>query len=56
LVSIDFNGDERSSIFDALSTKMIGKRFVKVLAWYDNEWGFSCRMRDVALYLAKTLS
>jgi glyceraldehyde 3-phosphate dehydrogenase len=56
LVSIDFNGDERSSIFDALSTKMIGKRFAKVLAWYDNEWGFSCRMRDVAIYLSKTLS
>ena len=56
LVSIDFNGDERSSIFDALSTKMIGKRFSKVLAWYDNEWGFSCRMRDVAIYLSKTLS
>jgi len=56
LVSTDYNGDERSSIFDALSTKMIGKRFVKVLTWYDNEWGFSCRMRDVALYLAKTLS
>lgn len=56
LVSIDFNGDERSSIFDALSTKMIGKRLVKVLAWYDNEWGFSSRMRDVVLYIAQTLS
>lgn len=56
LVSIDFNGDERSSIFDALSTKVIGKRLVKVLAWYDNEWGFSSRMRDVVRYIAQSLS
>ncbi len=46
LVSIDFNGDSRSSIFDASLTRVSGDRMVKVTAWYDNEWGFSCRMLD----------
>ncbi len=48
LVSIDFNHDPRSSIFDATQTQVIDGRFVRVLAWYDNEWGFSSRMSDVA--------
>ncbi len=48
LVSCDFNGDPQSSIVDALSTKVINKKMVKVLAWYDNETGFSHRMVDVA--------
>ena len=46
LVSIDFNHDEHSSVFDATLTKLSGPRMVKVTAWYDNEWGFSCRMLD----------
>lgn len=53
LVSIDFNGSKYSSIVDAESTKVMDQRLVKVLAWYDNETGFSHRMVDVALYLAK---
>lgn len=53
LVSVDFKGNPHSSIFDAPSTKVIGGNMVKVLAWYDNEWGFSCRMRDVVLYMAQ---
>ena len=52
LVSVDFKGNPHSSIFDAPSTKVIGSNMVKVLAWYDNEWGFSSRMRDVVLYMA----
>ncbi len=53
LVSIDFNHDPRSSIFDAGLTKVSGGRLVKVLSWYDNEWGFSCRMLDTATVLAR---
>ena len=49
LVSTDFNHTEESSIFAADQTKVIGGRLVRVLAWYDNEWGFSCRMADVAV-------
>ena len=48
LVSCDFNHDPRSSIFDATLTKLSGERLVKVTAWYDNEWAFSCRMLDTA--------
>lgn len=51
LVSVDFNHTEASAIVDGLSTKVIEKRMVKVLAWYDNEWGFSCRMRDLVIYV-----
>ena len=51
LVSIDFNHDPRSSIYDATLTKITGGTFVKVCAWYDNEWGFSNRMLDTALAL-----
>ena len=53
LVSIDFKGDCHSSIIDAGSTKVIGKNMVKVLSWYDNEWGFSCRMSDLVKYMAE---
>lgn len=48
LVSIDFNHDACSSIFDSTLTKVSGTRLVKVTTWYDNEWGFSCRMLDTA--------
>jgi glyceraldehyde 3-phosphate dehydrogenase len=53
LVSVDFNGDKHSSIVDLASTMVVGPRMVKVLAWYDNETGFSNRMIDVALHMAK---
>jgi glyceraldehyde 3-phosphate dehydrogenase len=53
LVSIDFNHDPVSSSFDALSTKVIGGKMAKVLAWYDNEWGYSCRLVDLAKYVSK---
>ena len=52
LVSIDFKGNPASSIFDAPSTIVIGSNMVKVLAWYDNEWGYSCRLADLATYVA----
>lgn len=51
LVSIDFKGNPASSIFDAPSTMVIGGNMVKVLAWYDNEWGYSCRLADLAAYV-----
>jgi len=53
LVSADFRGDARSSIVDALSTMVIGGNLVKVLSWYDNEWGYSCRVRDLIEYLGQ---
>jgi len=53
LVSADFKGDPRSSILDALSTLVIGGTLVKVLSWYDNEWGYSNRVRDLIDYLGK---
>jgi len=52
LVSIDFKGNPASSIFDAPSTMVIESNMVKVLAWYDNEWGYSCRLADLAAYVA----
>ncbi|WP_299842373.1 type I glyceraldehyde-3-phosphate dehydrogenase [uncultured Roseovarius sp.] len=52
-VSIDFNHTEESSIFAPEQTKVIGNRLVRILAWYDNEWGFSCRMADVAVLMGK---
>ena len=55
LVSVDFNGNPSSSIFDSALTKVMDNNFVKVLSWYDNEWGFSNRMRDVALYIGQKL-
>ncbi len=53
LVSVDFKKDSRSSIFDATQTKVIEGNLVKVLSWYDNEWGFSNRMLDTALAMAE---
>jgi glyceraldehyde 3-phosphate dehydrogenase len=55
LVSSDFNGNPHSSIFDAALTKVMDNNFVKVLSWYDNEWGFSNRMRDVALFIGQRI-
>jgi glyceraldehyde 3-phosphate dehydrogenase len=52
LVSIDFKGNPASSIVDALSTLVIGGNMVKVLAWYDNEWGYSCRLADLIYFMA----
>jgi len=53
LVSIDFRGNSNSSIVDAEYTKVTGKNLVKVLSWYDNEWGYSCRVRDLVKYIAQ---
>ena len=53
LVSSDYQGDPRSSIIDGLSTLVIGGKRVKILAWYDNEWGFSNRLVDLALLMEK---
>ena len=55
LVSIDYRGDERSSIIDAQSTMVIGKNMVKVVSWYDNEWGYSNRLADLTNYVADKL-
>src|SRR5262249_28371178 len=52
LVSADFEGNSHSSIVDAHYTKVVGDKCVKVLAWYDNEWGYSCRCRDLIKFLA----
>ncbi len=56
LVSIDFNHNQASSIVDASLTKVIGKNMGKISSWYDNEWGFSNRMCDIALYLNKNFN
>ncbi len=53
LVSIDYNGDSHSSTVDGLSTKVIGGKMVKVISWYDNEWGFSKRMGELLLFISK---
>jgi glyceraldehyde 3-phosphate dehydrogenase len=55
LVSMDFKGDDRSSIIDAASTMVAGEDLLKVIAWYDNEWGYSCRVADLAKYMADRL-
>ena len=52
LVSVDFKGNSASSIFDSLSTMVIGGNLVKVISWYDNEWGYSCRLADLAAFVA----
>ena len=52
LVSVDFRKNSNSSIVDAEYTKVIGGRMLKVLSWYDNEWGYSCRVRDLIKYIA----
>ena len=53
LVSADFRGDPRSSIVDSPMTLVIGGTLVKVISWYDNEWGYSCRVRDLINYIGK---
>jgi glyceraldehyde 3-phosphate dehydrogenase len=53
LVSVDFMSNPNSAIVDGLSTKVLGDNFIKVLAWYDNEWGYSCRLVDLVKYIAK---
>jgi glyceraldehyde 3-phosphate dehydrogenase len=55
LVSSDFKTDPHSSIVDAPSTLLLGDRSAKVVSWYDNEWGFSCRMVDLITYMAERL-
>jgi glyceraldehyde 3-phosphate dehydrogenase len=56
LVSMDFKGDTRSSIIDLESTMVLGGNFVKVIAWYDNEWGYSCRVADLTKFVAERLA
>ncbi|OGO04699.1 MAG: type I glyceraldehyde-3-phosphate dehydrogenase [Chloroflexi bacterium RBG_13_56_8] len=53
LVSMDFKKDPRSSIIDADSCMVVGDNMVKVVSWYDNEWGYSCRVADLIIYMAK---
>ncbi|KYH34655.1 glyceraldehyde-3-phosphate dehydrogenase [Clostridium tepidiprofundi DSM 19306] len=55
LVSIDYRGDDRSSIIDGLSTMIIGNNMIKIVAWYDNEWGYSNRIVDLTNYIASKL-
>jgi glyceraldehyde 3-phosphate dehydrogenase len=55
LVSVDYKGDPRSGIVDALSTKMVGDHMLKLLVWYDNEWGYSVRCADLAALMAESL-
>ncbi|WP_100399846.1 glyceraldehyde-3-phosphate dehydrogenase [Bacillus sp. FJAT-44742] len=56
LVSVDYNGNENSSIIDGLSTMVMNDRQVKVLAWYDNEWGYSCRVVDLVNHVANGIN
>ena len=51
LVSSDFRGDPRSSILDAPLTRVIVGNCIKTVSWYDNEWGYSCRVRDLVTFL-----
>ena len=53
LVSVDFRGDSRSSIVDSPMTRVVNGNCVKVISWYDNEWGYSCRVRDLIEFMAK---
>ena len=55
LVSMDFKGDSRSSIVDLASNMVLGGNLIKVVAWYDNEWGYSCRTADLAFMMSKSL-
>jgi glyceraldehyde 3-phosphate dehydrogenase (phosphorylating) len=55
LVSMDFKGDDRSSIIDAGSTMVTGENLLKIIAWYDNEWGYSSRVADLAAFMAERL-
>lgn len=53
LVSMDYKGNEYSAIYDSLLTKNIGGNFFKIIGWYDNEWGYSCRLAELAIYISK---
>jgi glyceraldehyde 3-phosphate dehydrogenase len=53
LVSVDYRGDDRSSIVDGPLTRVVNNNCVKVIAWYDNEWGYSCRVRDLIHFIGK---
>jgi glyceraldehyde 3-phosphate dehydrogenase len=53
LTSTDFRGDSHSSIVDGLSTMVLGGNMIKVIAWYDNEWGYSSRISDLAAFIAQ---
>ena len=53
LVSMDYKGNEYSSIYDSLLTKNIGDNFFKIIGWYDNEWGYSCRLAELAVFINK---
>jgi glyceraldehyde 3-phosphate dehydrogenase len=55
LVSMDLKGDSRSSIFSALDTLVVGGNLVKVVSWYDNEWGYACRLADLTAFVAERL-
>jgi len=55
LVSMDFKGDPRSSIVDLQNNMVMGGNLVKVVSWYDNEWGYSCRTADLAKMVAQSL-
>jgi len=55
LVSMDYKGDSRSSIVDAELTKVMGPRLLKVISWYDNEWGYSCRVSDLAVIIGSKM-
>ncbi|OFI05310.1 glyceraldehyde-3-phosphate dehydrogenase [Clostridium acetireducens DSM 10703] len=55
LVSVDYKQDDRSSIVDGLSTMLMGDNLVKVVSWYDNEWGYSCRVVDLVKYVAEEM-
>ena len=52
-MSMDFKGNPHSSIIDGPGTMVIGGNMVKILAWYDNEWGYSCRLGDLCVYMAE---
>ena len=54
-MSTDFRGDSRSSIVDLPSNMVLGGNFIKVIAWYDNEWGYSCRVADLTQFVAERL-
>ncbi|HEY8363866.1 MAG TPA: type I glyceraldehyde-3-phosphate dehydrogenase, partial [Tissierellaceae bacterium] len=53
VVSSDFIGDSHTSIFDAKAGIMLNEKFVKLVAWYDNEWGYSCKVVDLIVHAAK---
>ena len=55
LVSSDLKGNNHSSIFSSIDTLVVGGNLTKVLSWYDNEWGYSCRCVDLALYVGERM-